>query len=370
MSDLRRNFPQTAAAIEKGIERALHRGVQISVSLNGEVVADGAVGTSHDVVDLTSDTLMPWLSAGKPLTAVCVMRLVEQGELRLDEPVASLLPEFADPERTVTLRHLLTHTAGLRVVPVDLQEASWEQTVEAICQAGVEEGWEVGRQARYEPQRSWILLGEIVARLEGRPVAEVVRDEILLPLGMRHSWIAIPARQWVHYGDRIGVTYVVRGNVQEPTDLQTKERCRVVNPGSSFRGPIRELRKFYEMLLAEGRSKEGEQILQPQTVALMTRRHREGLYDETFGHVLDFGLGLIINSRRYGPDTVPYGFGERASEEAFGHGGARSAIAFADPARGLVVCVVANGYPSEPQHQRRMRRILAALESDLEQQSA
>jgi CubicO group peptidase (beta-lactamase class C family) len=89
------------------------------------------------------------------------------------------------------------------------------------------------------------------------------------------------------------------------------------------------------------------------------------MFDETFRHAMDWGLGLIIDSKQYGADTVPYGYGDAASSATFGHSGSQSSVAFADPQSGLVVAIVLAGMPGERPHQRRLRAILAALEQDL-----
>ena len=80
---------------------------------------------------------------------------------------------------------------------------------------------------------------------------------------------------------------------------------------------------------------------------------------------MDWGLGIIIDSNRYGDDTVPYGYGRSSSPRTFGHGGSQSSIAFADPDCRLVVAAVFNGMPGEAKHDARMRAVLAALYEDL-----
>ncbi len=135
-------------------------------------------------------------------------------------------------------------------------------------------------------------------------------------------------------------------------------------PGSSVRGPIRELGRFYEMLLGQG-AWNGRRVLSQEGFQEMTRRHRVGKFDQTFQHTVDFGLGVIVNSNQYGENTIPYGFGRRSSPLAFGHGGSQSCIGFADPEFELAVAAVANGYPGEVPHNRRFRDLLTALYEDL-----
>jgi CubicO group peptidase (beta-lactamase class C family) len=152
-----------------------------------------------------------------------------------------------------------------------------------------------------------------------------------------------------------------------------------LRPGGSEWGPVRELGKFYEALLdsqsehrVDFRTKAAglpaercSALLRADTARLLTQRTRTGLFDHTFKHTLDFGLGFIVNSNRYDADTVPYGYGRHASEATFGHSGAQSSCAFADPAHGLVVAWATNGTPGEVRHQHRQREINTAVYEDL-----
>lgn len=358
-------LPRTEQVIRDGIARGWHYGVQLYVSRDGQAVADAAVGTGGPERPFEPDTLMLWLSSGKPVTAVAILRLVEQGQIDLAAPVATYVEEFGQRGKDqVTVRHLLTHTTGLEPVVSGWPQQPWDSIIHRVCEAGLQEGFVPGERAAYDPARTWFILGEMVRRITGRSIAHVVREEIFEPLGMTDSWMAIPRQIHRAYGDRIGVMHSVKDGALHATHGHQEDVCRAPSPGGSCRGPIRELGRFYEMLLGGGRHGD-RQILQPETVALMTRRYRENLFDETFKHRIDFGLGVIVNSNRYGPETVPYGFGKHSSDEAFGHGGAQSSIGFADPGCGLVVAAVANGCPGEPAHNKRFRQLVTAIYEDL-----
>ena len=109
----------------------------------------------------------------------------------------------------------------------------------------------------------------------------------------------------------------------------------------------------------------GRGLLTPQSVRELTTPQRVGLYDQTFRHTMDWGLGFIVNSAKYGVDTVPYGYGRNASPGTFGHSGSQSSSAFADPQHGIAVAIVWNGMPGESKHQQRQRETLTALYEDL-----
>ena len=357
-----RPLPRTDAAITAGMRDGLHVGAQLYVSVNRQVVADVAFGEARRGVAMSSDTLMPWMSCSKPVGAVVLAQLRDRGVLDFDDRVAHHIPEFAaNGKDAITLRHILTHTTGVQPPAPGWDERPWDEVIAAVCTAALRPDWPAGEKAGYSAATTWFILGEVVRRVDGRPYEQYVRDEIFEPLGMLDSWIGMPAERYRAYGDRIGLmpdTAKTPAVVPAPpADETAATQCR---PGGGGRGPMRELARFYEMLLAGG-----EEVLSIETVRELTARHRVGMFDNTFRHVIDWGLGFIVNSNRYGDQTVPYGFGRHASDAAYGHGGAQSSASFADPAHGLVVAIVWNGTPGEPKHQRRARETLTALYEDL-----
>jgi CubicO group peptidase (beta-lactamase class C family) len=211
---------------------------------------------------------------------------------------------------------------------------------------------------------SWFILGELVRRLDGRSFSSYVRREILEPLGMNDSWIGMPADVFADSNSRIVHTF---DSTSTPPSLQPWHDERHVvacSPGGNGRGPIRELGRFYEMLLAGGQL-DGRRILSAPTVEALTARHRVGLLDHTFQHVMDWGLGFIPNSAYTGDTDLPYHYGPYASMRTFGHGGYRSTLAFCDPEIGLVLTAAFNGTPSEANHRKRSRRLAEAVYLDL-----
>jgi CubicO group peptidase (beta-lactamase class C family) len=116
------------------------------------------------------------------------------------------------------------------------------------------------------------------------------------------------------------------------------------------------LGRFYAALLAGGASG-GHRILLPATGELLRTRHLTGLLDETFNIRLDRGLGVVVDSKRYGSGSA--WFGSHCSEDTFGHGGFRCSVGFADPTHSLAVAIVFNGMPSDAAHEARMRETLA-----------
>ena len=347
--------------MESGRRDGLHSGAQLCVSRAGEVLLDEAFGTAREGVAMRRDSLLLWFSAGKPITAVAIGQLVERGLLPWETRVAEVIPEFARQRKeSVTLRHLLTHTAGLRDADAIDFKLPWDEQIARICELPLEPDWIPGERAGYHTSGSWQLLGEIVRRVSGKPVEVFARENIFLPLGMNDSWLALPEEVANRDAGRIAFVEDTSGATPQPKDEWNNadglSRCR---PGGSARGPVRELARFYEALLHEG-----ENMLRPDTVRTMTSRQRTGMFDETFQFKMDGGLGFILNSN-HGGFQMPYGYGRHAAPETFGHSGHQSSCAFADPQRQLVVAWACNGLPGERRHQQRQRAINNAIYEDL-----
>lgn len=312
---------------------------------------------------MAGDTLLPWFSVTKVLVGLSVMQQWERGRLDPDDAVAAHVPEFgANGKERVTLRHLLTHTARLAAAVGD---DSWPGLLDTACASPLAEGWEPGRRAAYSPQLAYSVLGEVVQRLDGRPLDAYVSEEVFEPLGMADSWLALPPERYEAYGDRVGVMYDTKRDGPGPVPSLARasgfERTR---PSSSGVGPAADLVRLLVALLHKGEL-DGVRVLSPQGADTMCARHRSGLEDETFGEHVDWGLGVIVNSWHYRRRPAPYGFGDHASPRAFGHGGNQSSVAFADPDAGLAAAVIFNGMAGEARHHRRTQRVVNAIYEDL-----
>ncbi|MBM4075533.1 MAG: beta-lactamase family protein [Planctomycetes bacterium] len=364
-SEFASKFPQTLAVIQKGIDQGFHTGCQIYISLNETILADAGIGQSKPGMPMNSDTINLWLSSGKPLTAVAILQQRDQGRLEVDDRVARFIPEFEqNGKQEITIRHVLTHTSGFRHVETGWPDVSWDESIRRICESPLEEGWVVGQTAGYHTTSSWFILGEILQRLTGQPFADVIRDNIFRPLGMTDSRAAIPIDQFNSAESRIGWLYQREAGELKLLDWHEPSRCAAASPGGNIRGPIRDLGRFYEMLLNHGVGREGR-VLSIESVQLMTSRHRSGSFDQTLGAVVDFGLGIIIDSKIHGLEIIPYGYSRYSSGRTFGHGGAQSSQGWCDPESGLVVAYFFNGRAGEGQHQRRAKNLNDAIVQDL-----
>ncbi|MGV3772602.1 MAG: serine hydrolase domain-containing protein [Verrucomicrobiales bacterium] len=359
------DFPRTAAFLEQDRAGGFHIGGQIYISQRGKVVLSSAFGAAAEYIDMEEDSLMLWLSSGKPLTAICMALLQERGELALQDKVTKFIPEFATGGKSeITLAHILTHTGGFRVADKISPLNDWASTIEKICAASLEPQWPIGQKAGYHVSGSWFILGEIIQRTVGLPFTAFLRTHLLEPLGMFHTWNGISESQQQAYGKKLVVMHNTVLQPPEPMPLETSAFVAQPRPGSNTRGPISELGKFYEMLLHEG-AVDGRQFISPATVALFVSPQRVGMYDQTFMHPMDWSYGFLVNGRKDLVKTMPYSFGRHASPHTFGHGGAQSSSGFCDPVNSLVVAWALNGMAGEKHHNRRARELNTAIYEDL-----
>ena len=352
-SGLAESLPRTARVLSDGIESGLHRGGQVYVSFRGEPVVNAGVGEAAAGQPMTRTTLNLWRSSGKPMTAAALLRVFEERGLDVTDLVQSHLPEFAPPD--VRIVDLLAHNSGLPNEQLGWPAASWNEIVAKACQLRRDPSV----KAAYSYSATWFLLGEVLRRLVGadQSYAEIMRSSVFEPLGMHDTWNGMSADVWAENQHRIAEQdTVMPGGRRRAERLHQQASCVAASPGSNLRSTARDVGRFYEALHG------GEYFRKPTTLAKMTTAHREGVTDATFKADVRVGLGVILAS----PDpNVPYGFGDHASGQTYGHGGAQCAMAFCDPLSELVVAWVVNGFPGEPKHQARNRAINTAIYEDL-----
>lgn len=341
----------------------LHDGFQVYVSRDGDVLLDTAGGTARPGVPMSIDTLTLWFSSTKPLTAVAAGILWERGAFALDDRVQTYIPEFAQGKDDATIRHVLTHRGGFPFADLG-QQGTWEELVERVVTAPAQ--MPPGSSAMYHATSGWIVLGELVERVDGRRIDRFVREEICEPLGMTSTWLGLPDE---HFGE-------LRGNCAEiackvPDDdparmifdlphLNTDDGLRWLSPGGCGRGPAHDLGRFYEMVLGRG-ERDGVRIVSPQTLEALTAVARFGVPDlltsvggqhPRWGADVPWSLGFVPQATDYGP---------HASHRAVGHAGHASSVGYCDPEHGLAVVVVTNGLPGFDRAAARMSAVNAAI---------
>jgi CubicO group peptidase (beta-lactamase class C family) len=342
--------------LEQGIADGTQIGAQLYVSRDGKVVADCALGEARADVPMTTDTLMNWFSMTKAVTALAVAQQWEAGAIDVDVPAARYVPEFgANGKDEITLRHLLTHTAGIPNADGMLQGEAWrESRIDNLARIyAARPEYPAGTRAGYHAAAGMTVLGEVVARVTGVPYERYVRECIFEPLGAPDCWVGMREEQYAAYGDRIGFMHATSDDGPQPVPrINSARSAATPMPGAGGRGPMNQLGRVFEALVSGGAP-----LVSPVTLAAISARHRTEMLDETFGIVIDWGLGFAVDTSA---------MGRHCSRRAFGHGGHLSSVAFCDPEHGVVVAVVCNGMPTRERHHRRLDAISNAVYVDLD----
>lgn len=331
------------------------RGAALCVQVGGETVLDLWAGTADKDGQQAwhSDTLLNLFSCTKTYAAVTALQLVGEGKLDLDAPVARLWPEFAAAgKERITLRHLLSHRAGLPAIREPLPaEALYDWDAMTTALTAEQPWWTPGEGHGYAPITYGWLVGELIRRADGRGPGESIVARVARPLGLdfhvglddaEFHRVAHIARGKGNLGDA-AAQRLLKCMMSEPTALSTRaftnppsimtstnkpEWRRMQQPAANGHGNARSLAGFYAGLL------DGS-LLDSSLLAELTREHSLG-DDRTLLTQTRFGLGCMLEQ----PDVpnATYGMGRLA----FGHPGAGGSIGFADPERDVAFGFVTN----------------------------
>ena len=179
---------QVQEVIEGLVESGAELGLQVAVYRHGEQVVDAVAGVADPGTGrpVASDTPFYAYSVGKGATATVAHVLVERDLFGYDTPIVELWPEFgAHGKEAATVRHVLTHTVGVPGIPAyttpeDL--CDWDKMCAVIADA--EPWWEPGTKTAYHAYPFGYIVGEIVRRATGKPISQVLREDVAGPLGV------------------------------------------------------------------------------------------------------------------------------------------------------------------------------------------
>jgi methyl acetate hydrolase len=309
-------------------------GVVAMAATDKGVLYEGAFGVRalDQSTPMTLDTVFRIASMTKAITSVAAMQLVEQGKLKLEEPVpnidaalgspqvlegfdASGAPKLRPAKRPITLRHLLTHTAGFSY---DIWNADTGRYVKAtgmparatakVASIRTPLAFDPGDKWEYGVNTDWV--GRLVEATSGQPLDAYFRERIFAPLGMKDSGYVTTSEQRVRQA-RVHVRQADGTLVPQPLEAPPV-------PGEfwSGGGPLystgRDYLTFLQMLLHEG-SFNGARILKAETVALM---HKNATGDIPAG-VLKAQMANLSNDVDFFPGAqIRWGLGYMLNVQA------------------------------------------------------
>ena len=342
-----------APALQRFVDDHTIAGAVTLVVGKDKIVSLETVG----VRDLKSGKPMPkdamfWIaSMTKPMTAMALMMLVEEGKLSIDDPVEKHLPEFkgqmlavektADkvvlqkPARPITVKDLLTHSSGLvSKSPLEIEALDTLTLREAVYSYALS-------PLQYEPGSKWSYcnpgintLGRLIEVISGKGYAEFMQERLFTPLSMRDTTFWPSAAQLA----RLATSYkpTPDGKALEETTIKyltppLSDRKRMPLAAGGIFSCATDLAKIYQMVL-NGGILDGKRYLKEETLKTMTTSQL-GDMKVSFADGMAMGLGFHIVS-------TPTGVTEALSPGSFGHGGAYGTQAWIDPTRGLAIVLL------------------------------
>ncbi|MEM9562160.1 MAG: serine hydrolase domain-containing protein [Actinomycetota bacterium] len=336
---------------------------QVALAHEGEIVVEEVFG------DADLDTRYCIFSATKPFVASVIWTLMADGTVDITRPAADYVPEFGsdDTKTAITVEQVMLHTSGFPSAP--LGPPDWADAGARLTRmAGWRLNWEPGTRFEYHPTSAHWVLAAIIDRVTGGDYRDEVEHRITTPAGLPRLLGLAPDQQ----DDIADLTLV--GEPATPDELEAAFGVRelpatevtddvvlrfndadtraVGVPGGGGYARARDLALFYQELLHNSNG-----IWDPAILADATGTVRNTLPDPA-GVPANRSLGLILA----GDDGLSNirGLGRAVSPGAFGHNGAGGQLAWADPATGLSLGYVTNGYD---RHQIREPRRGTAISS-------
>jgi CubicO group peptidase (beta-lactamase class C family) len=368
------------SAVVKLYESGLHPAIALCLRRQGKVVIERAIGhvrgnapgdAKAGVVPVQAryDALFNTFSCSKAVTAMLIHLLDERGLLHLDDPVDEYVPGFGrHGKEWVTIRHILTHRAGIPAVPAEHADASLladsARVVELLCDAKPISV--PGRRLAYHALTGGYVLGEVLRRVTGRDIRTFLRDEVLAPLGFstfnygvapeRAGEVAVcsytgapPIPPLARIASR-SLGLGVREAVAMSNDIRF---LTSVVPSGNIIGTAEEGSRFYELLLRGGELN-GVRVFDRRTVRRAVAEQSYLEVDSFLGLPVRYGMGFMLGGEYFSPFGSP-------SAHAFGHVGFTTVLTWADPERDISVCLMTSGKPFVTPGQLRWIAVARAI---------
>jgi CubicO group peptidase (beta-lactamase class C family) len=324
------------------------------VATGSEVLEFHALGMSDIEAGrpMQKDSIFQIMSMTKPVTAIGIMMLAEEGKLALRDPVEQYLPEFhgqrvaanvgpdaarlSVPDHPVTIRDLLTHTAGIQdFAPAaihdypQLMNVPLDEVVRQLARQPLL--FQPGTQWSYSSQGIEIL-GRLIEVCSGQKYEDFIASRILQPLGMKDTFFYPPAGKT----SRIAMVYVSKegklvrapGSILAGDPAKYRQGAVFPAPGWGLYSTAEDLLHLYRMMLNNG-AYEGRRYLSPFSVHLMTEAHTAGIHPVGWMRGSSYGLAWEVV-------TDPLGELAGHSKGTYGHGGAFGTQGWVDPKNELI----------------------------------
>jgi CubicO group peptidase (beta-lactamase class C family) len=356
-------FEPVLAAFEASFAEGLELGAGFCAVVEGEVVVDIVGGHTDRAKTLpwTHDTLVPVYSTTKPIAAMVLARLQDEGKLLFDDPIGWLWPEFEANGKHVTIAQALSHQAGVPGFVDPIDPALWlNPPALAAALAPLKPMWKVGTASGYHPLTYGYIAGELAARAQGTTLGTQLRADICAPLGL-DFWIGLPDEHHHRCAEMSRPKAMpMLGPITEERrvafltkwaapDRGGAEWRRAEIPSANGHGTAKAVAALYGAFANDGKIG-NTQVISPETMADFTKARIKG-DDLVLPYNLDWAAGVMRNSNLiYGPNP-----------DTLCHPGWGGSGAFGDPNRRVSAAYVMNKQTPALMGDERAKRLWTAL---------
>ena len=288
MADAAQSPAGDASARVQGTLEAIVRdtpeiGLQVAAYLDGKLVVDAWAGMADEATrkPVDGDTMFMLSSTTKGVTATCLHVCVEKHKLDYDMPIVKVWPEFgANGKAGATLRHALSHQTGVPQTPVGYTP-DWLPDWDRMCRgiADLTPMYPIGQRTAYHSLNFGYINGEILRRVDGRPIGRFLQEEICKPLGINGLYLGVPDSE-LH---RVAV---LTDAPPAPADYDARMvgepagslRCEGLQPSGRPEGRHSRLRRHHE------RARAGEALRDAGQLGRTRRRAHPARVAHSRGH--------------------------------------------------------------------------------------
>lgn len=368
---------QLEQAFAAEVQKQRIPGAVMLVARDGRVAYEKALGVQDPATGapMRTDAIFRIYSMTKPVVSVVAMQLVEEGRLRLDDPVAQTIPELrglsvgvekdgkleiVPAQREMTVRDLLRHTSGFTYGVFGKGMVKTLYGKEGVDSSNITNAELVQRLAKvplmFQPATQWEygrstdVLGHLVERVTGQPLDAVLEARVFKPLKMADTGFWVPLAKL----DRVAEAFDKDPESAARYELlQVRYKPTYLAGGQGLVSTARDYLRFAQMLL-NGGELDGARILKPESIAEMTRNHLAGLKSP----LKEYGFGLGFAVRLTDEGSAP---GRAGEYNWSGYGGTTFWV---DPKEGLIAILMTQG-PNQRNHTRTLfrRQVYGALEN-------
>jgi CubicO group peptidase (beta-lactamase class C family) len=367
--------------VEAVYRSGMHPGIQLCIRHRGDVVVDRAIGHARGnlpgrrfdkvvAVPMTLETPINLFSAAKAVTGMVMHKLEEQGALSLDDRVADHLPGFdRHGKHDITLRHVLTHRAGIAAMPgeaFDLDLLIDSEQVDELLR-DLEPSGPPGGPPAYHAVTGGFVMDAVVRRATGRSLREVLVTEIKEPLGLEWLDFGVDDERVEHVAQNVEtgfpLGFAIGGFMKRALGKEWGPVLRMSNDDRFLTGVIpsgnvivtaRDIAVFYQCLMNGGEI-DGTRVFDDATVAKAVEAEQADIeIDRMLGLPMRYSSGFMLGS-----ETVSlFGWNH---PRAFGHVGMSNLFTWADPDRDLVVALLTTGKPVLGTHMVSLVQLITAI---------